>query len=42
MIALDIGIVNRYFVRGLLERVDLESEDHKISLEFARGILLDR
>ena len=42
MVALDIGIVNRYFVRGLLERVDLESEDHRISLEFARGILLDR
>lgn len=42
MVALDIGIVNRYFVRGLLECVDMESEDHRISLEFARGILLDR
>lgn len=41
MVALDIGIVNRYFVRGLLERVEMESEDHRISLEFARGILLD-
>ena len=42
MVALDIGIVNRYFVRGLLESVDLENEDHRISLEFARGMLLDR
>lgn len=42
MVARDIGIVNRYFVRGLLERVDPESEDHRMSLEFARGIWLDR
>ncbi|KAI9748976.1 MAG: hypothetical protein M4579_007059, partial [Chaenotheca gracillima] len=42
MVAVDVGIVNRYFVRGLLETVDLETEDHRISLEFARGILLDR
>lgn len=41
-VALDIGVVNRYFVRGLLERVDPESEDHGISLEFAKGMLLDR
>ena len=42
MVALDIGIINRYFVRGLRETVDLDSQDHKLSLEFARGILLDR
>ncbi|KAI9814159.1 MAG: hypothetical protein M1832_005970 [Thelocarpon impressellum] len=42
MVAVDIGIVNRYFVRGLLEGVDLGSNDHRMSLEFARGLLLDR
>ncbi|WEW59265.1 hypothetical protein PRK78_004734 [Emydomyces testavorans] len=42
MVALNVGIVNRYFVRGLLERVDLENQEHRGSLEFARGLLLDR
>lgn len=46
MVAVDIGIVNRYFVQGLqpglLERVDLDREDQRRSLEWARGILLDR
>lgn len=42
MLALDIGIVNQYVVRGLLDDVDLDSEDHRIYLEFARGILLER
>lgn len=42
MVALDIGIVNRYFDYGLLERVDLENESERNSLEFARGIWLDR
>ncbi|KAI3339080.1 hypothetical protein F4824DRAFT_458100 [Ustulina deusta] len=42
MVAVDIGIVNRYFVRGLIENVNLESEDHRSSLEFARGIFLER
>ena len=42
MVAVDIGIVNRYFVRGLIESVNLENEDHRSSLGFARGILLER
>ncbi|KAG9238929.1 hypothetical protein BJ875DRAFT_501659 [Amylocarpus encephaloides] len=42
MVAVDIGIVNRYFVRGLIENVNLESEDHRSSLGFARGIFLAR
>ena len=42
MVALEIGMINRYFVRGLLETLDLESQDHRISLAFARGLLLDR
>lgn len=42
MVALDVGIMNRYFARGLLERVDLDSEEHRNSLEFARGMWLDR
>jgi hypothetical protein len=42
MVALDVGIVNRYFARGLLEGVDLGRDEHRISLEFARGLLLDR
>lgn len=42
MVAVDIGIANRYFVRGLLENVNLESQDHRISLEFARGLFLER
>ncbi|KAI0100492.1 hypothetical protein GGR51DRAFT_564027 [Nemania sp. FL0031] len=41
MVAVDIGSVNRYFVRGLIENVNLESEDHRLSLEFARGIFLE-
>jgi len=42
MVAVDIGIINRYFVRGLVENVNLESDDHRSSLGFARGIILDR
>ena len=41
-VALEIGIVDRYFVRGLLESVDLEREDHRIDLEWARGLFLER
>ncbi|EER43235.1 predicted protein [Histoplasma capsulatum var. duboisii H88] len=32
IVAVDIGIVNRYFVRGLIEDVNLEGEDHRSSL----------
>lgn len=31
-VAVDIGIFNRYFVRGLIEDVNLEGEDHRSSL----------
>ncbi|KAI9688288.1 MAG: hypothetical protein M1820_010291 [Bogoriella megaspora] len=42
MVALEVGIINRYLVRGLLDGVDFESEDHRIDLEWARGLFLER
>lgn len=39
-VALRVGIINRYFVRGMLDEVDLGKRVHVISLDYARGILL--
>lgn len=41
-VAVDVGIVNRYFVEGMLDYVDLDKPVHRMSLEYARGILLGR
>ncbi|MCJ1460303.1 hypothetical protein MMC28_010682 [Mycoblastus sanguinarius] len=39
-VALEVGIVNRYFVEGMLDKIDLDNSKHKLSVEYARGILL--
>jgi hypothetical protein len=41
-VAIDVGIVNRYFVEGMLDHVDLDKPVHRMSLEYLRGILLGR
>lgn len=40
--ALDIGILNRYFVRGLQNEYNGENDDHVRGVEWARGIWLGR
>ena len=39
-VALRVGIINRYFVRGMLDEVDLTKRVHVISWDYAKGILL--
>ena len=39
-VALRVGIINRYFVRGMLDEIDLAKRVHVISLDYAKGILL--
>ena len=39
-VALRVGIINRYFVRGMLDEIDLAKRVHVISLDYAREILL--
>lgn len=38
-VALRVGVINRYFVGGMLDEVDLENRMHVISLDYAREIL---
>ena len=35
-----MGIINRYFVRGILDEIDLTKRVHVISLDYAKEILL--
>lgn len=39
-VALRVGVINRYFVRGMLDDIDLTKRVHVISLDYAREILL--
>lgn len=39
-VALGVGIINRYFVRGMLDEIDLAKRVHVVSLNYATGILL--
>ncbi|CAD6586541.1 MAG: hypothetical protein ASARMPREDX12_002382 [Alectoria sarmentosa] len=39
-VALKVGIINRYFVRGMLDEIDLAKWVHVISFDYAREILL--
>ncbi|CAF9933991.1 MAG: hypothetical protein ALECFALPRED_005811 [Alectoria fallacina] len=39
-VALRVGIINRYFVRGMLDEIDLAKRVHVISLDYAKEILL--
>ena len=39
-VAIRVGVINRYFVGGMLDEIDLENRMHVISLDYARGILL--
>lgn len=38
-VALRVGVINRYFVGGMLDEVNLENRMHVISLDYAREIL---
>ncbi|KAJ5708648.1 hypothetical protein N7488_008449 [Penicillium malachiteum] len=38
-VSLSIGILNRYFIRGMVDEIDLTNQVHLRSLEYARGIL---
>lgn len=38
-VALSIGVINRYFVRGMMDKIDESIKVHRLSLEYARGIL---
>lgn len=38
-VALCIGAINRYFVRGMMDEIDESIKVHRSSLEYARGIL---
>ncbi|KAI9660983.1 MAG: hypothetical protein M1821_009310 [Bathelium mastoideum] len=38
-VALSIGIINRYFIRGMMDEIDLTNNTHRLSLEYAKGIL---
>lgn len=38
-VALSIGVINRYFIRGMMDEIDESTNVHRLSLEYARGIL---
>ena len=38
-VALRVGVIDRYFVRGMLDHIDPSDRIHLRSLEYARGIL---
>ena len=38
-VALSIGIINRYFIRGMMDEIDMTNNTHRLSLEYAKGIL---
>ncbi|KAI9696667.1 MAG: hypothetical protein M1820_008041 [Bogoriella megaspora] len=38
-VALSIGVINRYFIRGMMDEIDLSDKVHRLSLEYAKGIL---
>ncbi|KAJ5114846.1 hypothetical protein NUU61_000605 [Penicillium alfredii] len=37
--SLSIGGLNRYFIQGMVDEIDLSKKVHRLSLEYARGIL---
>jgi len=38
-VSLSIGIINRYFIQGMMDEIDMSRRVHRLSLEYARGIL---
>ena len=38
-VALSIGVINRYFIRGMINEIDQTDSVHRLSLEYAKGIL---
>lgn len=38
-VALSIGAINRYFVDGMMDNIDVSKKIHRLSLEYAKGIL---
>lgn len=39
MVSLSVGVINRYFIQGMVDEIDLSKSVHRISLEYAKGIL---
>lgn len=39
MVSLSVGIINRYFVKDMIDEIDLSNHVHQMSLEYAKGIL---
>lgn len=33
------GVINRYFIQGMVDEIDLSKKVHRTSLEYAKGIL---
>ncbi|OQD77797.1 hypothetical protein PENDEC_c002G06157 [Penicillium decumbens] len=38
-VSLSIGVLNRYFIEGMVDEIDLSKRVHRESLEYAKGIL---
>lgn len=38
-VSLSIGVLNRYFIDGMMDEIDMSKRVHRLSLEYARGIL---
>ncbi|KAK3933945.1 hypothetical protein QBC46DRAFT_429804 [Diplogelasinospora grovesii] len=38
-ISLSIGIINRYFIQGMMDEIDMSRNAHRLSLEYVRRIL---
>jgi hypothetical protein len=38
-ISLSIGIINRYFIQGMMDKIDMSRNAHRLSLEYVRRIL---
>ena len=38
-VALSIGVINRYFIRGMIDEIDESKKVHRVSMEYAKGIL---
>ena len=38
-VALGIGIINRYFICGVIDKIDETQKIHRLSLEYVKGLL---
>lgn len=38
-VSLSVGIINRYFNEAMMDELDMSQKNHRLSLEYVRGIL---